>query len=236
MLLSNPNFASGLGMNIHIRTQIKTWWSFIESAVVQIGSETLEVQGNKNGEASFWVNGDFKMELHTEDATLGDYPVHFERISGHQTRTRIDIGAGDAISIETFKAFVRVNIRNKSKKSFGGSSGLMGSYPSGRKVGRDGTTVFEDNNSFGQEWMVLSSEPNLFHSDSPVQGQQCMMPDANQKSQKRRLGESMITEEEASLACARVSKIDRDACIFDGKSLLNLELICSLPTDWILMA
>lgn len=212
ILLQNKNFASGMGMTIYIRTKVNTWWSSIDTAVIQIGDDTLEVQGGEG--AHVWVNRDWKLELQTGDAVLGDFPVHFNRVNDHHTSTRIDLGHGDAISIETFKGFVRVNVHGKSHKAFTGSTGLMGSYPNGDHVGRDGATVFEDNNEFGQEWMVLAHEPKLFHSESAVQGGKCVMPDQS-KRQKRRLGETSIGEGQAALACARVSQKDRDACIFD---------------------
>lgn len=216
LLLQNPNFSNGLGMNIHIRTVGRTSWSFIESAIIQIGDNKLAMIGGVGG-GSYWINDMAKTQLQTGDAALGDFPVRFVRVNDHQTRARVDLGNGDAVAIETFKDFVRVNIGNKSKKAFVGSMGLLGRYPDGLKVGRDGATVIEDPNEFGEEWMVHPSDPILFPdveaSQLPLQ---CTMPDADaMKESRRRLGESAITSEEAAMACARVLEADRDACIFD---------------------
>ena len=41
MLVKSPNFDNGKGLEMHIRTKIVTWWSFIESAVVKIGDDTV---------------------------------------------------------------------------------------------------------------------------------------------------------------------------------------------------
>ena len=51
----------------------------------------------------------------TGDATLCDYPVRFRRVTDHSTMTTIDLGHGDAISIETYTDFARLDIKNKDK-------------------------------------------------------------------------------------------------------------------------
>ncbi|CAB9517124.1 Protein of unknown function (DUF1800) [Seminavis robusta] len=61
VLLQDLTFHNGLGLTIHIRTQLKTWWSFIKSAAIQIGDDVLEVQGGGNQKKGsphrLWVNG-----------------------------------------------------------------------------------------------------------------------------------------------------------------------------------
>ena len=69
------------------------------------------------------------------------------------------------------------------------------------------------------QWQVRHSEPMLFHEVGGPQYPEdlCEMPDlkAAASRKKRRLGESMLTEEDAAIACSRVAAYDRDACIFD---------------------
>jgi len=217
VLVKNEYFANGKGFNIHIRTHIKTWWSYIEAAVVQIGDNTMEISGAEGG--WIWLNGEKDGHgIESGDAALGGYSIHSKRINEYQTTTRIDLGDNNAISIETFKHFVRVNLKPKTQASFYGSTGLLGSFPEGKMVARDGVTIMEDTNEYGQEWMVHPSEPMLFHdftaSEHPLQ---CTMPDQEQKKEaRRRLGELAITEMDAAQACARVTDgVERDLCIFD---------------------
>ena len=82
---------------------------------------------------------------------------------------------------------------------------------------RDGVTILDDPNEFGQQWQVLESEPMLFHSVEGVQHPtECAMPDPNLSEKKRRrLGESAISPEEAVQACTHVGELEFDACIFD---------------------
>jgi hypothetical protein len=209
VLLENQEFANGLGLHVHIRTKINTWWSSIQSAVVQIGENTLQITGGDK-EATYSLNGEVH-DLQDGQGSLGDFPVKFTRINDHQGRIRIDVGDGDGIMMETYKGFVRVNVGAKVHDKWVGSGGLLGSYPEGKMLGRDGKTLIEDANAFGQEWMVLPSEGKLFHDGGNV-GETCEMPT---KSEGRRLGESMISLEDAESACARVPTDSFDACVFD---------------------
>lgn len=229
VLLQDNEFANGLGLNVHIRTNIKTWWSHIKSAAVQIGDHTLEITAD-TGLTRYWINGGDETKLETGDATLGDFPVHFRYVNDHHTSARIDLGHGDAIGIETFKDFVRVNVKDKSHKAFKGSIGLLGSYQNGGKmVGRDGKTVIENTDEFGQEWMVRATDSLLFHdADASQIPLACPMPDEFKTGDaRRRLGEGSISEEDAALACARVSEAHRDACIFDVMATQDKEMVGS---------
>lgn len=217
VMLDNPSFANGLGLKIHIRTKISSWWSFIETAVVQIGANSVEVTGSKEGSPTFSINqGEPEKVPETAESTLGDHPLTLKLVNDHQAMVRLDLGNGNGVSVETFKRFVRVNMGAPKPDYFAGSVGIMGSYTKKEMLARDGKTVMTDPIAFGQEWQVLSSEPMLFHSVGEVHHpNKCTMP-ALKAKEARRLGEGGITEEEAALACARVvGQLNRESCIFD---------------------
>lgn len=240
VMVQNPGFAHGLGMNLHIRTTIKTWWSYISSAVIQIGNDTLEVQGGplSGEEPLFWING-VKGEKHWHaqgrgghedvnlDQDLSGFVIHYHKTSSKQSRFRIALGGGDAINIETFNEMLRVIVKADNLDNFNGSVGLMGSYPDGAMVSRNSTAaraaVMEDPIAFGKEWQVLDSEPMLFHDHGVGVVQhptECKMPSFDVKhgrKLRRRLGEAMITQEAAEAACrARfLEEDDFDSCVFD---------------------
>merc|ERR1712150_165709 len=103
--------------------------------------------------------------------------------------------------------------------------GLMGSVKTGEKLGRDGVTVFEDMNDFGQEWQVGASDPILFESTrAPQHPQKCNLPDLT-KETKRRLGET-VAEEAAKIACKHLE--DRASlfsfCVQDVMATGDLDL------------
>ena len=106
--------------------------------------------------------------------------------------------------------------------------GLVGSYPDDRMLARDGITLLEDPNQFGLEWQFLRTAvtPSFFFS-SPDGDKwmgdnsgttKCAIPVA--KSNRRRLGEAALTEQDAVEACAGVTgSVYRTACIFDVLSM-----------------
>lgn len=219
VLVDSPNFDDGKGLTIHIRTKIVTWWSYIDTAVVKLGDDTFEVQGGKHGEWKYWINGipGTQTESGILEAPIGGYNIMFTDVSKKQKRFRLmELPPGLAVSFETFNDFVRVNVRADTKKHFLGALGLMGSYPDGAKVARDGTTVMTDNDAFGMEWQVQANEEKLFHNLEGVQApDSCRMP-TMAESESRRLGEASVDMEDARQACAHVSNPqDFDACVFD---------------------
>lgn len=219
VLLHNPGFANGLGMDIHIRTEIDTWWSYIKTAVLRIGDDTFEVMGGEG--LKYWVNGkagktSLKNGRTLEKTLAGKYKIRFRWMNANQHIFNVDLGDGESILFKTFKQFVRVNVNASNPEDFLGSSGLMGSFPGGVHYARDNSTVLDDVNVMGQEWQVLSDERKLFHNlAGPQHPAKCSMPTETETSRKRRLGEAGITLEDAERACARVDAANRNACIFD---------------------
>jgi hypothetical protein len=199
-----------LGIRAHIRTKISDWWSYIESAAIQIGDETLEVTGGSDG-GKYWVNGQLAQDLLDDSSfVMAGFPVEFHRITSKQILLRIGFGSNGAMAIKTYNDFVEVDVKAQLPKEFDGSVGMMGSYPSGAKLARDGRTIMEDTDAFGKEWQVLATEPMLFHTmeGSTQYPQECAMPttglETNRKL-RRRLGMSLITQEDAERACAHAN-------------------------------
>jgi len=219
VLLNNPGFANGKGMQIHIRTEIDTWWSYIKTAVLKIGDETFEVMGGEG--LKYWINGkpgktNLKNGRTLSKQLAGEYPIRFRWMNDKQHTFKVDLGNGEHILFKTFKQFVRVQVEAWNVDDFVGSNGLMGSFPGGVHFARDNSTILDDPNMMGQEWQVLSSESKLFHNiNGPQHPQKCTMPTETETGRKRRLGEGGISLEDAEAACARVDAVNRNACVFD---------------------
>jgi hypothetical protein len=215
-LLTNPQFKNGMGMDIHVRAKQLKEWSYISTAVLRIGDETFEVAAKKDGD-TFWLNGvkgPWNGAMRS-DATIKGFSITYRRMNSFQRAYTIHISNEEQIEFQTWGDFVRVDVKGASSNSFHGSLGLMGAFDQkGAKLGRDGVTVFDDVNEFGMEWQVTSSEAMLFHeADGPQHPEKCVLPSAT--SLKRRLAESLISQEEAEIACSRVSGEARDLCVFD---------------------
>ena len=58
----------------------------------------------------------------------------------------------------------------------------------------------------------------------------CVMPSDVKKSQARRLGESVLTREDAELACSHVSEQYKTSCIFDVLVTNDLDVAGSYST------
>merc|ERR1712176_1060165 len=92
--------------------------------------------------------------------SIENFPISYTRSHENQREYVIDLGNNESINLKTWKDMVRVDIIvNREMNTFGGSLGLMGSFPEGIMLGRDGTTIISKFDHFGQEWQVLSNEP-----------------------------------------------------------------------------
>jgi len=174
VLLSNPKFRDDLGMDIHVRTKQTEQWSYVSSAVIRIGSETFEVSGSKHGN-SFWMNG-IKGDQWEEGTVISGYSITYKKTHSNQNEYVIDLGNKERIIFKTWKDFVRVDISGAEADDFGESLGLMGSYPDGKRIGRDAVTVTNDWYAFGMEWQVRSDQ-TLFHTiEGPQHPAKCEVP------------------------------------------------------------
>lgn len=215
VLVQNAGFNDDQGLYIHIRTKIQRWWSYVDSAVVQIGADTLEVMGGVK-EKRYFVNGKQGGPLSVNGMmpfTVGGHAVRYRNLGPNMFQFKIFLPNGQTIVMKAVKDFMRVDIEQPSLQDFASAVGLMGSFETGQMLGRDGVTELTDENAFGQEWQVLHSEPMLFHNVEGVQHPEtCAMPTIPQDS--RRL-EGSISREQAEIACAKVSPDDMMDCVAD---------------------
>jgi len=212
VLLSNPSYGNDAGMNIHLRTKKINSFSYVGSAVVSVGDAVLEVEGG-NKENRYWLNKVAGNEdLKTGDAfKFGEYGnVQFTQESKGR-RFSIEVNDNLRLVITTWNAFVSVSIE---KSNFESGVGLMGSYPHGAKLSRDGK-VLEDLNDFGQEWQVTPSDGLFFHEtgDGPQFPQKCGIPST--VDMRRRLSKVATSKEDAETACIGVDAESIDLCVFD---------------------
>ena len=219
----------GLGMTVHVRTKIETWWSYVEAAVLKIGKETLEIQ-----EGQFHINGQaVDMNTVTREPThsrLGGLNLRYMKVKDN-VEAHIYLGHSEKIIMKTFKGFIKVQMAAEGSNHYKGSHGLLGRFPDGKRVARDGETFLEDVNAFGQEWQVGVEEPKLFHTYTDAwvvpAGQTCAMPDttpATQQLRRRRLADGLATEA-AEKACAHLEDVsDRKACVYDVVATQDIDM------------
>ena len=223
VLLQDPDFNNGQGLFIHIRTKIQRWWSYVETAVVQIGPDTLEVMGGMEPK-QYWVNGKPGEKLDESKLmpfTLGGFPVRYRQLTDKSFQFKIFLENDQNIILKAVKDFMRVDVENPTAESFGSSVGMMGSFETGKMLSRDGTEM-ADADAFGKEWQVLHTEPMLFHNIEGVQHPEtCEMPTVPQDS--RRLAGS-ISREQAEIACAKVDAGNKKACVYDVMATNDVDM------------
>ena len=210
VLVDNPSFNGGQGLKVHIRTTRVKYFSYIEKIALQIGSDVLEFDNDVD---NFLINGE-KVEAQKKH--------HKTMIAGFQIRrdpkaisVRLSDKSGRAkIDFHTRKnGFPAVIVDGGNTDVFDGSLGLLGDWRTGRRLARDGVTVFDDEDAtaFALEWQVRDTEPLLFKdARAPQFPATCIPP---QKMVQGRLGNKHM-EKEAEQACAHW-KEDKEDCIFD---------------------
>jgi hypothetical protein len=214
----------GNDLDLHIRTTIqRDQYSYIESAAVQIGGDVLEVASY--GDIS--VNGVDTPDFDDDSVNqLAGYGIVHTMVNKKKHSVDVVLGPNTNITLGSYKHLVSVSVVSggMGSKFFGESSGLMGSY-SGVLLARDGVTVMDDMNVFGQEWQVRSEEePMLFRSArEPQFPEKCVLPTVQAaRTKRRRLGET-IARKIAEKACARASDNAFNACVFDVMSVGDVE-------------
>lgn len=212
-----------------VRTSIRHEYSYITSAVVQIGDDTLEVASF----GEYYLNGVGIDAEETDQTTVGGYPIVHEREVRHRAKSvfsdKFDVVVGPAenVSMSVFKDLVSVSIVGATEEQFGNSVGLLGDFEEGKLLARDGQTVIEDENAFGQEWQVSEDEPMLFQiARSPQQPYEgCRLPSKDVMDGRRRLGENQAKKEAAEKVCSHLTDGEmKKACVYDVIATGNLDV------------
>jgi len=197
-MLSNPSFASGSGLSVHIRTTRMDGrllsYSYISGAAVGIGNNMLEVQED----GTLIMDGNRIVESHSGDGKQidGSYPTEFatysfiKNMTGKKkkitqyvlklTDTIIDRAEGESSGSNIANKSITITIHSNPRTHMlfvkidgdvHDSIGLLGEPLAGnRLLGRDGVTDMSyDWNEYGEEWQVRDMEPKLFQENRAPQ-------------------------------------------------------------------
>ena len=122
ILMENPHFNNGQGLHIHIRTKIKRFWSYIESAVVQIGDDRLEVKSGVE-DRKHWVNGKEQPWIRRSGQLkfkIGGFRGRFRVRNDHQVQYKLFLPDDQVVMIRSVKEMLRVEItKAKAKDGWG---------------------------------------------------------------------------------------------------------------------
>jgi len=228
VLMKDEDFAGGLGLDIHIRTKIVRYWSYIQSVAIRIQNDVLEIEGSPDAddeEPHYWYNYEYQAEV--ED--LAGFPLIFKRPSAYKRQYIIDLSPkypGKSITIQLFKEFARVKV-NGSQAVFGNTVGLLGDYKTGKTLARDGVTELHDYTALGDDWQVLPADGKLFRSSAQPQfPEKCIEPEDPRGQRTRRLSESTVSMEDAEKACASLKDpLDIKDCVYDVLATQDIDMV-----------
>lgn len=216
MLLDSPKFGEGRGLSIHVRSSpFKTIYSFISRVAVKFGNDIFEA--GKDGE--YILNGQVSPPL--EQLHGSDFQVDLSKGRNKaQNVFTIDVNHNTRIGIRERNGWMRVRVDTGApSEDFDSSLGLMGSYPQGTHLGRDGVTEIVSIDDYGMEWQVKESlDGLLFQEPSPYSGKCELLSEETSTLRRRRLAESSVSYEDAANACMQWSASGDDSvdeCIQD---------------------
>jgi len=203
-------------MAAHIRTKRRyDSYSYIESAALQLGEDVLEV----GAYGSYMLNGVSNADL--SDVQLANqYSVTRVAKNDRDISFVIAISEDEHIVLKAYKDLVSIQFQNMNASDLEDVVGMMGSIQTGTKYARDGAIILEDDTDFGMEWQVRpGTDPELFQTKPSVQyPTPCLLPDpVATKDHRRRLVETTITQEDATVACQKYfsTRAAMEACIYD---------------------
>lgn len=220
VLLKSPNFdGTGRDLTVQVRTVIRSTYSFISDAAIQIDDSTLEF--SSWGQFSWdGIAMDADRDL-SADPTFAGFQLVYEKQDKKSHSFTVRFDNQNKIVVSSFKDFVNVNVHMK-KDMLKQSVVLMGNVKSGESLARDGKTVMTDANEFGQEWQVRADEENLFIVDrEPKAPQKCMMPEL--REQRPDTAEEAILRQAANKTCDKWARQNKVACVADIMATGNLE-------------
>lgn len=214
-MVHSDKFHNGAGLDLHARTTIQDYFSYIETAALRVGDVIMEFHKDH-----FYVNG-LRFTPADLPMTFGDeykYTVKKGEIEAGKNVNfyqyyAVDLGEDSSMLFKFYKQFLTIDISG-NPKDFVDSVGLLGEYHTGAMVSRSGDS-FENFAEFGFEWQVNPEDKYLFHEvrEPQLPFEMCRLPTAARPS-RRRLRSSGIMNQ-AKEACAHVNGGSFELCVDD---------------------
>lgn len=227
VLLRNEDFHNGMGLELHARTTIQSYFSYIETAALRVGDTILEFYRDHvlvNGE-TFFVT-DLPLTLGSEGFAFTLATLDTKKNPKYNQDYIVDLNESSSITFHFYKQFMTFSVSGSpSDFGTGKTTGLLGDYHTGAMIARDGSSIFKDFVDFAFEWQVDPSREDgqLFSQarEPQLPYEKCRMPTAPRPSRRhlRTAGNTQLLAQ-AQTACAHVgnnnqNKKSYDLCIDD---------------------
>ena len=216
VMVHSEQFHNGAGFDLHARTTIEEYFSYIETAALRVGDNTLQFFKDH-----FFLNG-VSYNVADLPMTFGDefkYTITNAAVESHKNAKfyqyyKVDLHEDSSVLFKFYKKFLTIDIAG-SEKDFADAVGLLGDYHNGDMISRDGD-VFTSFEAFGFEWQVSPEDPQLFLELRAPQlpFEMCRMPTAARPA-RRHLRADKALMDSAKQACAHVQGGGYDLCLDD---------------------
>lgn len=228
VMVHSDKFHMGTGLDLHVRTTIESYFSYIETAALRIGEHVVEFHKNH-----FFIDGDeykpsdLPMTFGTGalQYTISNAEVEEGKNSRFYQYYKVDLHENSSILFKYYKKYLTIDVSGHVA-DFHDSVGLLGDFHTGNMVSREGQ-IMNNFNEFGFEWQVQPEEDGkLFREDKGPQlpFEQCRMPTAARPARRHLRGGDQALHEAAMKACAHVSGNGFDLCVDDVLSVGDLGL------------
>ena len=208
----SDKFHNNTGMDLHIRTTIYEFYSYIETAALRVGKYTLQVEQDK------LTLGDTEFSYDDLPVTFGDdfkYEITMNEQDDDHTQIRVLLHEHAEIFFSYYKKFLHIFLSG-NVHDFYDSVGLTGEFGSGAMVARDGS-IMEAFEEFAHNWQVNpATDPLLFREARAPQfpTEKCRMPTVEAPSRRNLRGDKVLYKQ-AMEACAAKNGKRFDLCVDD---------------------
>lgn len=213
VLIHSEGFHEGAGLDLHARTTIHSFYSYIETAALRVGNHVMEFYRDH-----LYLNG---VRLAAKDLPVsflgGKYK--YEIKNTHTTKDRqnyqVDLGDDSTIFFNFYKGFLTFKISGH-KDDLKDSVGLLGDYETGDMVTRYGDVV-NDFQEHAFEWQVQPDDGMLFREARSPQFpfELCRLPTAPRPGRRQLRGNNSKLFAEAEEACAHIEGGSFHLCVDD---------------------
>eukprot|EP00977_Amphora_coffeiformis_P015391 scaffold4510_cov183-Amphora_coffeaeformis.AAC.76 len=197
--------------DLHARTTIDSFFSYIESAAFRVDDVIVEIQKD-----AFVVNG---AQLSYKDSLpFSRGPIKIVQTVDSQLKQVYEVSVlHSKIEFKFYKQFLSVNLTG-NRKDMAGATGLLGEFETGDMYSRDGVKT-EGVYTFEQhafEWQVSPDDAQLFQEarEPQLPFEQCRMPTGSRPARRLLRSDGALLEQ-AEEACSKVHKNDFQLCVDD---------------------
>ena len=195
--------------DLHARTTIDSYFSYIESAALRVGKVVVEMEKDQ-----FYVNG-VKLS-YKDDLPFESGGIKVSKIQAEENKQTYRVNfLGSSLDFKFYKKFLSIKVGADSS-DFAEATGLLGKYPTGEMYNREGEKTDTSFEVHAFEWQVAPDDVKLFREDRAPQlpFETCRMPTAAQSSRRRLRSDTGLLKQ-AEEACSHVHGNDFQLCVDD---------------------